>query len=284
MDRSLPSRVRPQDGCRHLDADAALRTRRPLGRLLRHRAVGRPVHVEVVGEHELRARLRHAVEDGLRQRREQLDPLRVVGLGAVIDDSRTGARPPGLVRRGDVGPDLLDACRHVRSARPRHGPHRQPPGHQLADDGRARPAPGAQDHMRRSGRHLRSLFTRDGAAVRPSATAIVPARPGASRVAPVGGPAAERARSDEHRLGRRRTGRGGRVAGAVEQPADGPHQWPHDAAPAAERRRGRPRPAGAARARTPASTPAPRPAPTRRAAAPAPRRARPAGAASAAPG
>src|SRR4029453_101350 len=71
-------------------------------------ALGWPVHVEVVREYELRARVRRAVEDSTGERREQLDPFRIRGLGAVVDAGRTGARQAGTVGRGDVGCDLLD--------------------------------------------------------------------------------------------------------------------------------------------------------------------------------
>jgi hypothetical protein len=76
----------------------------------------------------------------------------------VVHDGRTGARPAGTLRRGDVGCDLLDTLRHVRRTRPRHGPHRQSTSNQLPNNRRAGPTRRSQDHMkRRSRRHRRSL-------------------------------------------------------------------------------------------------------------------------------
>jgi hypothetical protein len=124
VQRSLPRRVPAGWLPPCIDADAGLLALRPLACLLGHRTLGWPVHVEVVREYELRARLRRAVEDSTGQRREQLDPLCIRGLGAVVDDGRTGARPAGTVRRGNIGCDMLDTLRHVRHTRPRHGPHR----------------------------------------------------------------------------------------------------------------------------------------------------------------
>jgi hypothetical protein len=80
----------------------------------------------------------------------------------VVDDGRTGARPAGTVRRGNVGRDLLDTLWHVRRTRPRHGPHRQSTDTQLVDDRRAGSTRRSHNDMERgSRRHRRSLRIND---------------------------------------------------------------------------------------------------------------------------
>ena len=134
MLRSSPVGVSAQDSIGHLNAHAALPTHRALGRLLGHRAVGRPIHVEVVREDELRARLGRCVEDGFRHGRKQLGPLPVVGLCAVVDDGRVLTGLAVRLGAADVRRCLLDTRRQVARAAPRHSSHPQSPGRELADD------------------------------------------------------------------------------------------------------------------------------------------------------
>jgi hypothetical protein len=142
-DPQSPVGVRAEKCVGHLDTHSALLSLRPLRRALGHRPVGRPVHVQVVREHELGAYRGRAGEDGVGHRAEQLGPLRVGRLCAVVDDGRALARVPSAFGSADVGRHLLDTLRHIPLARARDGAHPQVPARELAHDRRARAAPGS---------------------------------------------------------------------------------------------------------------------------------------------
>ena len=118
-----------------------------LGCLLGHRTIGRPVQVEVVSEHELGASHGRALDDGLRQRREQLGPLRVIGLHAVVDDGSAFARSPSALNRPHVRRHVLDVIGQVDDVAPRNGAHRQCPRGELPDNCGAGATGSAKDDM-----------------------------------------------------------------------------------------------------------------------------------------
>ena len=100
---------------------------------------------KAIREDEVRARRRRPIEDGLGHRREQLGPLRVAGLRAVIDDRRPLSRSPRARGRAEVRRHRLDTVRDVRRAAACHRPYRQPARREVADD-RGSSATGGPQH------------------------------------------------------------------------------------------------------------------------------------------
>jgi hypothetical protein len=131
----------------HLSANPALGVGRSVGQVLGHRLLDRPVHVQVVGQHQLGLGGGRPLQDGPGHGQELLRPAMVGGLGAVVDDRSPGAGFLGPGCGGQVAPADLDARGDVQVAAAVDGPHPVATAGELADDGTADPAAGAEHDL-----------------------------------------------------------------------------------------------------------------------------------------
>src|SRR6516164_6012233 len=137
-DPRLAVAVRLEQLGSHFDSDPALAARRGSGQVLTQRCVNGPVRVQVVGEYQLGATGLGRTQDGTGQRGEQLWPLRVWRICAVIDDSGARRRSTRLGWVGRVSGHPLRPFRRPPTAA--DSPDTSALPQQLADHG---PADGA---------------------------------------------------------------------------------------------------------------------------------------------
>jgi hypothetical protein len=144
-------------GC-DVDPRSTLATGRDGGEILPQRALDGAVRVEVVGVHQLAASRFCRVQDRAADRRQQLRPLGIAGVYAVVDDRRPrrGGHSGFRQRRIDTNP--------FRSRDPRaaaaDGAHPPTAPDQLLGDGTPDAARRAEDHVqRRPCRAVRLVLT-----------------------------------------------------------------------------------------------------------------------------
>jgi hypothetical protein len=112
----------------------AVRSRGPMRKVLGEGSFHRAVRVEVVSEDEPRPGSGRSLDDRFHQRRVELRPLRIRGVGAVVHDGRSVARALDLGRLHEVCRDALHVVRQIRPMASVHGAHPFPspcqvPGH-----------------------------------------------------------------------------------------------------------------------------------------------------------